>query len=162
MVNTTFDDSEYYRFKCHVTTGTNYPLQENTASIYALASMGMNIFIAILTVVLNGVVMVAIYKAPRLHSPSNFILFNTAVTDFFNGLLSAPLFTGNYLLVFFHREHNCVFFTIMMLTIHFFSLLSIWLILMIGIDRYIAIFKPFFYHDKVVRSIAPVNFLCVP
>jgi len=153
MGNTSLDHLEFYTFRCHVTSGTKYPIGENSASSYILASMGTNIFISIPTVILNAVVMVAIFKTPGLHTPSNFILFNTAISDLCNGLLSSPLFSANYLAIFIDQKHNCALFIIMMASIHFFSLLSFWLILLVGIDRHIAIFKPYFYHEKVVAKI---------
>lgn len=135
---------QVYHFICDVTTIT-YPLDSMNSSII-LVSMAFNILIGLLVIILNSLVISTISRKPILHCASNFLLLNAAIADFLCGIIGIPLFTANFLFVFINKNHSCILFTIMIGSIHFLGILSLWILTMVAIDRYIAVFKPYSYH----------------
>ncbi|XP_056245509.1 trace amine-associated receptor 13c-like [Seriola aureovittata] len=109
--------------------------------IYSLLS-----FITLLTVVLNLLVIISISHFRQLHTTTNLLLLSLAVTDFLVGLLQMPaeilLFRGCWILGDFICAVN-----------HFLGYLivsvSVGSMVLISIDRYMAICDPMFYNTKV-------------
>ncbi|XP_066925846.1 melanopsin-like [Clytia hemisphaerica] len=149
--NDTLDDgsnSLYYFFTCGITSGTKYPLDDSNVNAI-LASIGVNLIIGASTIISNFLVILAIYQTPTLKTPSNYLLMNAAISDFLYGLICIPLFSGNFLRIYIQKSHDCNLFIIMMASIHFFGILSFWIILAVAVDRYIAVFKPYYYHEHI-------------
>ena len=114
-----------------------------------LASIGVNLIIGASTIISNLLVILAIYHTPALKTPSNYLLMNAAISDFFYGLICIPLFSANFLQIYIQRSHDCNLFVIMMASIHFFGILSFWILLAVAVDRYIAVFRPYYYHEHI-------------
>lgn len=67
---------------------------ENFYSTY-MASIVLNSICALPTSVLNMLVMVVVWRKPQLHSPSNVLLSNLALTDFGVGCVVQPVFVAH-------------------------------------------------------------------
>ncbi|XP_022596925.1 trace amine-associated receptor 1-like [Seriola dumerili] len=112
-----------------------------TTLIYSLMSC-----ITVLTVVLNLLVIISISHFRQLHTTTNLLLLSLAVTDFLVGFLQMPA----AILVF----RGCWFLgDIMCAAIYFVGYLivsvSVGNMVLISIDRYMAICDPMFYSTKV-------------
>ncbi|XP_022597006.1 trace amine-associated receptor 13c-like [Seriola dumerili] len=109
--------------------------------IYSLLS-----FITLLTVFLNLLVIISISHFRQLHTTTNLLLLSLAVTDFLVGLLQMPaeilLFRGCWIL----GDFICAviyFIAYLILSV------SVGNMVLISIDRYMAICDPMFYSTKV-------------
>ncbi|XP_015246189.1 PREDICTED: trace amine-associated receptor 13c-like [Cyprinodon variegatus] len=101
--------------------------------------------ISLLTSSLNLLVIISISHFRKLHSPTNLLLLSLAVSDFFIGLL-----------MFFHivQINGCwllgdSFCVIYHYLAYIFTTVSIGTMMMISIDRYVAICYPLHYNTKI-------------
>ncbi|XP_065664072.1 5-hydroxytryptamine receptor 1B isoform X2 [Hydra vulgaris] len=104
------------------------------------------------TVFLNSIAFAVIFKTRKLHTPSNILLASTALCDFFSSTISMPLWIITWLLGL-HQKHSCTVYLLAVYTSHVFSYLSFLLVSFISFDRYLAIFKPFFYSNKISSNV---------
>ncbi|KAG7501682.1 trace amine-associated receptor 13c-like, partial [Solea senegalensis] len=105
--------------------------------------------ITILTVILNLLVIISISHFKQLHTTTNLLLLSLAVADFLVGLLQMPL-----LLL---QNQGCWFLGDIMCVVHYFlaALLvnvSVGSMVLISVDRYIAICNPMFYTTRVTLT----------
>ncbi|KAG7503408.1 trace amine-associated receptor 13c-like [Solea senegalensis] len=105
--------------------------------------------ITILTVILNLLVIISISHFKQLHTTTNLLLLSLAVADFLVGLLQMPL----VLL----QNQGCWFLGDFMCVVHYFfaALLvnvSVGCMVLISVDRYIAICNPMFYTTRVTLT----------
>ncbi|XP_058508667.1 trace amine-associated receptor 13c-like [Solea solea] len=106
--------------------------------------------ITILTVILNLLLSVMIFSAFRqLHTTTNLLLLSLAVADLLVGLLQMPL-----LLL---QNQGCWFLGDIMCVMHFFFAflivsVSVGSMVLISVDRYIAICNPMFYTTRVTLT----------
>ncbi|XP_068602846.1 trace amine-associated receptor 13c-like [Brachionichthys hirsutus] len=122
------------------------------ALIYILLS-----FISLITITLNLLVIISISYFKQLHTPTNLLLLSLAVSDFFVGILMSfqILMTND---CWFLSDLMCVAFSVLM-----YSTLSasVGTIVLISIDRYVAICDPLLYSSKVtVRRVTVCICLC--
>ncbi|XP_068602046.1 trace amine-associated receptor 13c-like [Brachionichthys hirsutus] len=120
------------------------PMQNRAAEtvfLYVLLSC-----ISVLTVILNLLVIISISHFRQLHTPTNFLLLSLAVSDFFVGFLMMPLKileTGSCWIlgtVICRMFRYCSFIL---------TSTSVGNIVLISVDRYLAICDPFCYSSKV-------------
>lgn len=107
------------------------------------------LLIAIITVIGNILVILAVFSNRRLQNPANYLIANLAVSDLFQGALSMPLRTAESLNTSDHSLIRCDI--VISLTILFHSASNFNLAL-IALDRFIAISKPFSYGNAVKTS----------
>ncbi|KAK2815961.1 hypothetical protein Q5P01_026428 [Channa striata] len=106
-------------------------------------------------VVLNLLVIISVSHFRQLHTPTNLIILSLAVSDFLAGLVVTP--------VEFHRRTTCWFFSDLMCSLYCFAgsfiiTISIGTMVLISVDRYVAICDPLHYPTRVtVRRVK----LCV-
>ncbi|XP_062287724.1 trace amine-associated receptor 13c-like [Scomber scombrus] len=112
----------------------------------ALLSYILLSYISLLTATLNLLVIISISHFRQLHNPTNFLLLSLAVSDFLVGLLLMPgeiLFTEN---CWFLGDQICVVYYIADFII---TSSSVGNMVLISIDRYLAICDPLQYTTKV-------------
>uniref|UniRef100_A0A667WVC0 Trace amine-associated receptor 1-like n=2 Tax=Myripristis murdjan TaxID=586833 RepID=A0A667WVC0_9TELE len=110
-------------------------------------------FISVLTVALNLLVIISISHYRQLHTPTNLVLLSLAVSDFLVGLLLIPIeiiLTG---VCWFLGEHICVF---CYCTSFIVTSASVGNMVLISVDRYVAICHPLHYPSKVTQSKAKI------
>ncbi|KAM7394012.1 hypothetical protein PAMP_020841 [Pampus punctatissimus] len=116
-----------------------------TVILYMLFS-----FITVLTVALNLLVIISISHFRQLHSPTNLILLSLAISDLLVGLLVMPLVTVHFIeTCWLLGNIMCGLTYIMNFT---FTSASVGNMVLISIDRYVAICYPLHYPNKVTRS----------
>ncbi|XP_033843062.1 trace amine-associated receptor 13c-like [Periophthalmus magnuspinnatus] len=112
----------------------------------ALLSYNLLSLISLLTVTMNLLVIISIAHFRQLHSPTNLLILSLAVSDFLVGLLLIPVeillseacwFLGSVLCALYYMTD----FTI--------TASSIGNIVLISVDRYLAICDPLHYNTKV-------------
>ncbi|KAM4560791.1 trace amine-associated receptor 13c-like [Fundulus diaphanus] len=104
--------------------------------------------ISLLTVFLNLLVIISIYHFKKLHSPTNILLLSLAVSDCMVGFLISfqiVLIDGCWYL----GDIMCAFYFILDYVI---TTVSIGTMVLISVDRYIAICYPLHYPSKVTEE----------
>lgn len=108
------------------------------------------IVISVVATVGNLLVMIAIYSNNSLRTTSNYLLANLALTDFLQGLISVPLRVAETVIISEDIRTLCqVAIPVSIL----FGSTSNLNILFISIDRFVAIFVPYFYLRKVTPQV---------
>uniref|UniRef100_A0A8C5HK82 Trace amine-associated receptor 6-like n=2 Tax=Gouania willdenowi TaxID=441366 RepID=A0A8C5HK82_GOUWI len=108
--------------------------------------------ISVLTVTLNLMVIITISHFKKLHTPTNFLLLSLAVSDFCVGFL----FIFQILLMdgcWYLSAGWCVFYTVFVVVV---TSASIGTVVLIAIDRYIAVCDPLHYPTKVTVNRAKI------
>ncbi|XP_017291732.1 trace amine-associated receptor 13c-like [Kryptolebias marmoratus] len=103
--------------------------------------------ISLITAVLNLLIIISVFHFRQLHTPTNVLILSLAVSDFLVGLLLMPLeiykkFTcwGNIMCSFYGY-----------LIAHIVSA-SVGNIILISVDRYVAICQPLHYHTRITMA----------
>ena len=138
----------YFSYKCQI-TDASYPFF-NPYNHIMVSGVTTSLVLSPLIICLNILVTMAITKKRKLRTASNVLLVSTAVSDTCVGISSIPFFATNFFVAYHIRTYNCVLYTFQIASMHYFSLVSFVLVMIISIDRVLAIFKPFFYHDRIV------------
>ncbi|XP_068590287.1 trace amine-associated receptor 13c-like [Cebidichthys violaceus] len=104
--------------------------------------------ISLLTVTLNLLVIISISHFKQLHTPTNLLLLSLAVSDFFVGLLMCfeiVLIEGCWLL----GDVMCILYSVLSFII---TSASIGTMVLISVDRYVAICDSLHYPNKVTQK----------
>ncbi|XP_043987814.1 trace amine-associated receptor 13c-like [Gambusia affinis] len=104
------------------------------------------LFISLITVVLNLLIIISVSHFRQLHTPTNILLLSLGVSDFFVGLLLMPLEIYRFTFCWFLGDTMCVLLCYLIGTIIF---ASIWNIVLISVDRYVAICFPLHYPTRI-------------
>ncbi|KAK2850761.1 hypothetical protein Q5P01_007037 [Channa striata] len=118
--------------------------QSESMFIYVLLS-----FISLLTVVLNLLVIVSISHFRQLHTPTNLLLLSLAVSDFLVGFLVMPFQILITEPCWFLGDLVCVLYYVLNIIIVYASLLHM---VLISVDRYVAICDPLRYSTKITQN----------
>nr|XP_040056820.1 trace amine-associated receptor 13c-like [Gasterosteus aculeatus aculeatus] len=104
--------------------------------------------ISLLTVTLNLMVIISISHFRQLHTPTNLLLLSLAVSDFFVGLI---VFFQIVLIedCWFLGDHMCILYTFLDYII---TSASVGTMVLISVDRYVAICEPLHYSNKVTQK----------
>ncbi|KAM6955000.1 trace amine-associated receptor 13c-like [Lycodopsis pacificus] len=104
--------------------------------------------ISLLTVTLNLLVIISISHFKQLHTPTNLLLLSLAVSDFFVGFLmffQIVLIDGCWFL----GDLMCILYYVLDFIITFASIETM---VLISVDRYVAICDPLHYPNKVTQK----------
>ncbi|XP_062420870.1 trace amine-associated receptor 13c-like, partial [Pungitius pungitius] len=104
--------------------------------------------ISLLTVTLNLLVIISISHFKQLHTNTNLLLFSLAVSDFFVGLIvffQIVLIEGCWIL----GDLMCILYTFLDFVI---TSASVGTMVLISVDRYVAICEPLHYANKVTQK----------
>ncbi|XP_028304134.1 trace amine-associated receptor 13c-like [Gouania willdenowi] len=102
--------------------------------------------VSVLTTALNLLVIISISHFKQLHSPTNLLLLSLAVSDFLVGLLLMPAEITSTQSCWFLGDVMCVLYYINEFVI---TSSSVGNMVLISIDRYLAVCEPLHYHSRV-------------
>ncbi|XP_020776046.2 trace amine-associated receptor 13c-like [Boleophthalmus pectinirostris] len=111
-----------------------------------LLSYNLLCLISLLTVTMNLLVIISIAHFRQLHSPTNLLILSLAVSDFLVGLLLLPVEILLTESCWFLGSTLCALYYMTVFTV---TASSIGNIVLISIDRYLAICDPLHYNTKV-------------
>ena len=113
----------------------------------------LNVALSLLTTFTNIIIIHVIYKnLPVFNSPS-IISLNVyiAFADLLLSIVGLPLWIS-YQILAYYRKTICILYEILTFITHYFAVVSFFLVLLLSADRYIAVFKSFFYEEKIKPS----------
>ncbi|XP_029981709.1 trace amine-associated receptor 13c-like [Sphaeramia orbicularis] len=109
--------------------------------------------ISVLTVILNLLVIISICHFRQLHTPTNLILLFLAFCDFLVGLVLLPGLIVMLKGCWFYGDLMCAFINLLIFII---TSSSVGNMVLISIDRYVAICDPLHYTNKITMRRATV------
>uniref|UniRef100_UPI0009B42CD9 trace amine-associated receptor 4-like n=1 Tax=Monopterus albus TaxID=43700 RepID=UPI0009B42CD9 len=141
----TLEGSEFC-FPHFFNTSCRKPVQHHAETIllYILLSC-----ISLLTVALNLLVIISIAHFRQLHSPTNLLLLSLAVTDFLVGLFVMPFQIFLAEPCWFLGDLVCVLYYVLAFSIVNVSIVNM---VLISVDRYVAICDPLHYPTKITQK----------
>ncbi|XP_046729946.1 trace amine-associated receptor 13c-like [Silurus meridionalis] len=118
--------------------------------------------VVLLTVCGNLLVIISVLHFKQLHTPTNMLVLSLAVSDFLVGAFLMPLMLiWTIETCWIYRKGFC---TIFWLIGSFLTIMSVYNIALIAVDRYLALSHPFFYMNRVsvrISCIVIVSDWCV-
>ena len=108
--------------------------------------------IGAITVIGNSLVLIAIYKNRRLQTITNCFIASLALADLLVGIVVAPLAALSYLGLP-HNFYGCVFTNSIVIA---FTQVSIFNLLAIAVERFVAIKNPFVYQEYLTMKRAKI------
>lgn len=100
----------------------------------------------------NALVLIAIFKFPKLQTITNFFIASLAVADLLVGIFVAPLAALSYLGLP-ENYLGCVFTNSIVVVL---TQISIFNLVDVAIERFIAIKNPFFYQEYMTKKVAVI------
>ena len=127
--------------KGYLTDGT----RRNLVALTSITSI-----LVLPTILLNALVVIAVATRHRLRTPSNILLASMAGTDLFTGLVVQPIAVAAHLKRILSDGPFCTLETVYMQLWSGSALNSFSHLVLIGIDRFIAVKKPLRYQTPIV------------
>ncbi|XP_039672584.1 trace amine-associated receptor 7e-like [Perca fluviatilis] len=136
-----------------------FPQFPNTSCIKPLSPWPQTVTIVFysispITVTLNLLIIISISHFRQLHTPTNILLLSLAVSDLLVGLVLMPVEVLRKTSCWFLGEFVCSTFTLLSVNI---PSASIGDIVLISVDRYVAICDPLHYTTKVTGRIVKLS-----
>ena len=128
-----------------------------------ITSMVLNTFISITATIGNLLVLMTIWRSPRLHSPSNTLLFGLALSDLCVGVISEPLEVGFQAVLFNNsgKITSCTLMKIRNLISLFLTLVTLLTITAMSVERYLPIYLHLRYEQQVTVKKTRKVILCL-
>lgn len=117
--------------------------------------------LSIITVLFNGILCLALYKNPLkcFRTANSFLLINLSISDFLTGCVVDVLYSAYFLASFCHREILSLYETAA--TASFVTVnVSTCTIVLLSIDRFIAVCRPLSYKTLMTRNRVIVCIAC--
>ncbi|XP_033842334.1 trace amine-associated receptor 9-like [Periophthalmus magnuspinnatus] len=111
-------------------------------------------FVSMLTCVLNLLAIIAISHFRKLHTSSNLMLLSLAVSDFLVGLVVIPVDGIRWKICWTLGDLMCVIYYILSLTLY---MSSVGNIILISVDRYVAICQPLHYQSRMTGKVVKIS-----
>lgn len=124
------------------TTYSEVTVKTNVTIFIAIDSI-----VAFLTVVCNGIFLIALKKSRSLHTPTNILFGALSLSDLFVGLVVQPLWIFKFSYILANKDASSFDYPRFVIT-WFAIFLSFVYIMSVSVDRYVAICSPFWYHAK--------------
>ena len=121
----------------------------------------------VFTIIANALLIITLVKTKTLHTPSNVLIGSLCVTDLLTGIVCQPIFWTILLRVQYGFDAT-MFYDIFWSALSVAGGLSYVLVLLVTLDRYLAICHPFRYHQHatckrcffaIAPSLLPIPFL---
>ena len=139
--------SGIYIIRC-ITTDFIYDSREMRLELNISSNIAFNFILAIVTTLLNGLTTYIMLIHTKYQTPSYFLLLNNAILD---GLFPLTLIPWNFILMEIMDENtSCAFIDTSLYIGYVLGSCSVLLANLMALDRYLAIFRPFFYHEKIL------------
>ena len=142
MDNSTSSTS--FTFKC-LKAGASYPVNDDFYYNY-LAMIIFDSTLAPIAFVLNLLVLIVIFRNRSLQTVPNCILVSLAISDMIAGLVIQPMKAGVTALLM-TRRYNCALYLSSLQMGYFMGMTSYLSLTLMNVERYIAIFHSFKYHE---------------
>ena len=85
----------------------------------------------------------------RLSAPSHLLILTNCICDFGLSTLSSPIWSTVVILGYMNVVVDCLLFITSIFILHFFAIMSFFIVTLISVDKYIGILKPFFYQQHI-------------
>lgn len=102
------------------------------------------------TVVLNIVALIVYLKKVMRKRLANLFILNTIIADLLTGVLSIPVAICFYTTVVYAERAECLLTILMIPSFIFFSV-SFLMVTFAAVDRYLAVFRPYFYSIRLAH-----------
>ncbi|CDQ84437.1 unnamed protein product [Oncorhynchus mykiss] len=120
-----------------------------STSIYITLYIVFSLISAV-TIFLNLLVIISISHFKQLHTPTNLLILSLAVSDLLVGLIVIPVLTVAIIeSCWGFGEYFCAFHTYISFLC---TTLSLGNLVLISIDRYVAVYDPLLYHSKITTT----------
>uniref|UniRef100_A0AAY5KTB9 G-protein coupled receptors family 1 profile domain-containing protein n=1 Tax=Esox lucius TaxID=8010 RepID=A0AAY5KTB9_ESOLU len=130
--------------------GASFPTKTSMSTFIYITLYTFFSLISVVTVFLNLLVIISISHFKQLHTPTNLLILSLAVSDLLVGLIVIPAMTVAILEpCWVLGEYFCVLFLFASFSC---TSLSLGNLILISIDRYVAVCDPLMYHSKITTS----------
>ena len=126
-----------------------------------------DIFVALLTIIGNSMFMVTLMKTTCLHTPSNILLGALCFSDLLVGFIAQPITISYYAIMGTEQTVNIPLSTAYSGTRYLCTELSSLYVVLISLDRYVAVCHPYKYHSTAtckthiyIVIVAAILFTC--
>ena len=108
------------------------------------------------TVCFNLLAIIVICSNRCLRTFSNVLIVNLCITDLMTGLLTQPFYAADMLYAALHGRPMCILNSLAVFSGYLFGSVSYMVLFLIWVDRFCAIFHPFWYFEKT-QSFSSLN-----
>lgn len=120
-------------------------------NIYIITTV-LNIMLCVPTFLINMIMFIAVWRTSALRMPSNILISALAVTNFFVGIASQPIFAINNLSMFVLHSVKCVTLYLNGIFANLFCSLSLLIFTAISVDQYLMIRLHLRYNTLVTNK----------
>lgn len=124
-----------------------YILLQNGSLTSALFFFIFDIIVALSTIICNSIFMITLIKTRSLHTPSNILLGALCFSDLLVGFIVQPITISFFAILRINHAINIPLVTALSVTFYICTGLSFLCIVLVSLDRYVAVCHPYKYHS---------------